>query len=236
MPRLRIWVPIFVLAYEGIAHGDLQHGNTIVSADRIKLVDYDGMYVPALSGYSSNELGHGNYQHPKRDSHDFDPSLDNFSSWLIHTSIICLSIDPSLWDWVKQRDEFIIFHKRDLEQCQSSQLLDILSKHASPQIRSVPKTLRRLLSMSPEKIPILDDIAIAGEQASLTPEQHFRSVGLEAGASSEQVKEALQVWERVWAPEWFQHNRAVARKAAQKLSAMKDSFDAISNAGSSRLP
>ena len=39
------------LERHGIAHGDLQHGNLLVAADgTFRLVDYDGMYVPALRG------------------------------------------------------------------------------------------------------------------------------------------------------------------------------------------
>ncbi len=42
------------LHQQGIAHGDLQHGNVILVAGRkdnsltIKLIDYDGMFVPSL--------------------------------------------------------------------------------------------------------------------------------------------------------------------------------------------
>jgi hypothetical protein len=41
-----------------IAHGDLQHGNILVCNGALKLIDYDGMYVPALKGMRSNEQGH----------------------------------------------------------------------------------------------------------------------------------------------------------------------------------
>ena len=33
-----------------IAHGDLQERNVLVVNGQLKLVDYDGMFVPALSG------------------------------------------------------------------------------------------------------------------------------------------------------------------------------------------
>ena len=50
----------------GAAHGDLQHGNVLVTqSGELRLVDYDGMFVPALAGRKSHELGHPNYQHPK---------------------------------------------------------------------------------------------------------------------------------------------------------------------------
>ncbi len=55
-----------------LAHADLQHGNVILVPGRkdnslaIKLIDYDGMFVPALAGKTSGEVGHANYQHPQR--------------------------------------------------------------------------------------------------------------------------------------------------------------------------
>ena len=46
----------------GIAHADLQHGNVLLvpAADgklALKLIDYDGMYVPTLAGTPSGEAG-----------------------------------------------------------------------------------------------------------------------------------------------------------------------------------
>ena len=55
------------LAEWGVAHGDLQHGNVIVTADdSLRLVDYDGMYLPELKALGASETGHANYQHPER--------------------------------------------------------------------------------------------------------------------------------------------------------------------------
>ncbi len=85
------------LEQNSIAHGDLQHGNIIVVGEEIKLVDYDGMYVPGLDGMLSNEIGHPNYQHPIRSEKDFGPYLDRFSEWIIYLSLKAISLDPSLW-------------------------------------------------------------------------------------------------------------------------------------------
>src|SRR2546425_9490716 len=45
-----------------VAHGDLQHGNILVRGGSIQLVDYDGMWVPALRGRHATEIGHRAYQ------------------------------------------------------------------------------------------------------------------------------------------------------------------------------
>ena len=54
------------LRQAGIGHGDLQHGNVLVVNGQLRLIDYDGMFVPALAGRASHEIGHRNYQHPGR--------------------------------------------------------------------------------------------------------------------------------------------------------------------------
>src|SRR5207247_7890916 len=45
-----------------VAHGDLQHGNIVVRGGSIHLVDYDGMWVPALRGRHATETGHRAYR------------------------------------------------------------------------------------------------------------------------------------------------------------------------------
>jgi len=81
----------------GIAHGDLQHGNIMVDSEgELKLVDYDGMYVPALRGAPPLEVGHPNYQPPMRSSKDFSDRLDEFSFEVISLSLRALASQPNL--------------------------------------------------------------------------------------------------------------------------------------------
>jgi tRNA A-37 threonylcarbamoyl transferase component Bud32 len=56
------------LEREGIAHGDIQNGNVMMSPGGIKLIDYDGMFVPSLPTGSGSETGHKHFQHPGRAS------------------------------------------------------------------------------------------------------------------------------------------------------------------------
>ncbi|MGH2443129.1 MAG: hypothetical protein ACRDFX_08200, partial [Chloroflexota bacterium] len=79
------------LEHGGVAHGDLQHGNVMVARNELLLVDYDCMFVPALSGKMSHELGHQHYQHPRRAASDFGPGMDDFSAWVIYLSLLALS-------------------------------------------------------------------------------------------------------------------------------------------------
>src|SRR5262249_55107298 len=81
-----------------IVHGDLQHGNVLLvprrslAKMRLRLIDYDGMIVPALAGRPSGELGHPNYQHPQRLREGAgDPAeADRFAHLVIYTALRCL--------------------------------------------------------------------------------------------------------------------------------------------------
>lgn len=110
----------------GIAHGDLQHGNALLVGSTLKLIDYDGMYVPALSGKLSNETGQPNYQLPARAAYDFGPQLDHFSEWVILVSVLALSLDPSLWKTFRGGDECLIFRSSDFANQTSSHLFRTL--------------------------------------------------------------------------------------------------------------
>ena len=99
----------------GIAHGDWQHDNLLVSEGgrRITLVDYDGMYVPELAGRTSPEIGHPNYQHPLRTAHDYGVGLDRFAHLVIQTGLLALARDASLWTRFND-GESLLFKKTDL--------------------------------------------------------------------------------------------------------------------------
>jgi hypothetical protein len=143
------------LRLAGIAHSDLQHGNIIIRNDEIVLVDYDGMFVPELSGYLSQERGHPNYQHPDRDARHFGPYLDNFSAWLIDTCLVSLIHDPSLWQQFGSDNESLLFRRADLMNPDQSSLFVLLEKHANREIRERAQYLRSLLAAHITEIPYL---------------------------------------------------------------------------------
>lgn len=136
-----------------IAHGDLHHGNLIVGKNGLKLVDYDGAYVPALNGLQSSELGHHNYQHPKRVQSDFASYLDNFSAWVIYTSLQALSIDPSLWQTLAAGDECLLFRSSDFGNPLNSYAFSMLESHSSQEIRFSTRILRSLCNVAPHAVP-----------------------------------------------------------------------------------
>jgi len=103
------------LRQHSIAHADLQHGNILIANSELKLVDYDGMFVPGLENKLSHEVGQANYQHPGRTNKTFNKDLDNFSGWLIYTSLLAISLDPTLWSRLQGGDERLLLSENDLK-------------------------------------------------------------------------------------------------------------------------
>lgn len=139
-----------------IAHGDLQHGNILVRDDKLLLVDYDGMFIPELVRFQSAELGHPNYQHPRRDGKHFGLFLDNFAGWLIDTTLLCLEEDPSLWDKFSGGDECLLFRRTDLISPHKSKLFNYLGEHSSVRVQESISHFISLLKLELEEIPFLE--------------------------------------------------------------------------------
>jgi hypothetical protein len=153
----KVWVRMMAdLKAVSIAHGDLQHGNVVVVGDHLRLIDYDGMFVPGLAGKQSNECGHRNYQLPSRTGYDFGPYLDNFSAWVIYVSLLALAVHPELWNNYRGGDECLIFRKEDFVQPENSALLRDLNSSPNIQLRFLVELFSSLFNLSPQDIPSLD--------------------------------------------------------------------------------
>lgn len=95
------------------AHGDLKPDNILVREDgTLVLVDYDGMYVPAMKGQKARELGSPDFRHPQRTVDDFDEHVDDFPIIIILLSLNCISIDYERFQELFQSDG-TLFHESD---------------------------------------------------------------------------------------------------------------------------
>ncbi len=157
--RLKFKIMMEKLAANGIAHGDLQHGNILVSGGEIYLVDYDAFYVPELQGKKSKELGHPNYQHPERSAEHFGDYLDNFSAHIIDLSLLCLIKEPELWDRFEGGDESILFKRMDFIDGSDSELFAHLLESESMEIKSAAARILDYLQMDPAQVPALSGIS-----------------------------------------------------------------------------
>jgi hypothetical protein len=147
---------VATLEQASVAHGDLQHGNILVVDGNLKLVDYDGMYVPQLAGKPSHELGHQNYQSPNRSARDFGPALDRFATWVIYLSLLAVSAQPAVWSEMNGGDECLLLRRKDFEQPTHSEAFRILTDQPDDQVRSVALMFRSLLGTSGGTMPPLE--------------------------------------------------------------------------------
>lgn len=153
----KVWAAMMAdLKAAGMAHGDLQHGNVVVVGDQLRLIDYDGMYVPGLAGNQSNECGHRNYQLPTRTGWDYGPYLDNFSAWVIYVSLVSLAVHPELWSKHRGGDECLIFRKDDYLQPENSELLRDLQSSPNTELRFLIELFTSFFGLSPQDVPSLD--------------------------------------------------------------------------------
>ena len=87
------------LRSQSFAHGDIKPDNIMVRPNgTLTLVDYDGMFVPAMKGQKSPTIGTKDFSHPLRTIDDFDETIDDFALASIALSLKAISLNPSLLD------------------------------------------------------------------------------------------------------------------------------------------
>lgn len=145
-------------------------------AGELKLVDYDGMYVPQLEGLPTVDGGHVAYQHPARskDARLF-AGLDHFSAVLvIYVSLRALAADPSLWTQFVEppksskhptRDA-LLFDPINFPTPQKSELVHALRQSSDVQVQRWTNLLLYIWNnYSLIGIPSLDDVLSENEKS-----------------------------------------------------------------------
>ena len=158
------------LRKHSIAHGDLQHGNLIMSNGKLRLIDYDGMCVPKTAGLKSEEDGLPDYQHPRRHGGTLQPSMDHFSTLVIWTSLHALTIDPTLWRrWVRD-DERLLFSRADFTRPDNSALIRELLSFRDPKMSSaVQAIVKAAAATSLDQVPHLVEVVTGMVSLDTTP-------------------------------------------------------------------
>lgn len=135
----------------GISHGDLAGDNIIVTpGGEVKLVDYDGMFIPEFKGQRSSEMGHADFQHPDRTADSFTSRLDNFSALVIHLSLSVLSEKPELWERFNGNDpDCLILRKKDFLNLDVSPVFSEISSIRNRKIRKMSGLLKEYLTHGP---------------------------------------------------------------------------------------
>jgi len=150
------------------AHGDLQHGNILVSGKELLLIDYDGMWVPALIGRQATEIGHRAYQHPKRSVSDYGPYLDRFSALVIYLSLRALEVDRKLWDQYYTGDN-LLFVREDFNEPGKTPIWGDLAGLNNPEVSYLAGVLAALLAKPVKDLPRLE--AVLSGSAGVKPRE-----------------------------------------------------------------
>jgi pimeloyl-ACP methyl ester carboxylesterase len=166
----QLWVRLtHELRDADMAHGDLQHGNVLLvpgskgSSLALKLVDYDGMYVPALADRPSGEVGHPHYQHPQRlREGGYGRDMDRFSHLLIYTALCCLRRGgEELWQRYDNQEN-LLFREEDFRQPSQSRLLHELWAMPDREIRHLVGHLLLASQTTLQMVPTLDELISDG--------------------------------------------------------------------------
>ena len=183
----RLWMDLARRLHKAqLAHADLQHDNVLLVPDgnkgnsvRLRLIDYDGMFVPALKQTPSGELGHPNYQHPVRlRSGIYNVEVDRFSHLVICTALTCLIAGGRrLWDRY-DNGKNLLFRQNDFANPAKSPLISELTQTADPQARALVGHLV-LASQGPlGQEPQVWDLFTGGPLPPLTPAQEQQLAGI----------------------------------------------------------
>ncbi|MDP2895959.1 MAG: WD40 repeat domain-containing serine/threonine-protein kinase [bacterium] len=148
------------LAAARVAHGDLQHGNVLVANGALRLIDYDGMFVPSLGGLPSHECGHPCYQHPNRRTGDFGLEIDRFSALAIYVAIRALIECPSLWPQFDNGDN-ILFRRDDFVNPSRSAVFTALRQLTDAGTVKLAMALWAACSGPVDRVPTIDNASLA---------------------------------------------------------------------------
>jgi len=174
-----------------IVHGDLQHGNVLLVPEdreghlRLRLVDYDGLTVPALEKIPSGEVGHPNYQHPQRlREGGGGAEADRFAHLVIYTAVRALrSGGPALWERF-DNSENLLFRETDFQDPPNSALFRALMEMDDPEVRALAGQLLIASQGKLMYVPLLQELVTgAGRVLPLTARQQQKVDRILAGDS-----------------------------------------------------
>jgi hypothetical protein len=195
------WVKLSLqLRRARMAHADLQHGNILLVPGEkayqfsLRLIDYDGMYIPALANTRSGEVGHPNYQHPQRlREGTYNSEVDRFPHLLIYTALRCLTVGGrQLWDKY-DNGENLLFREQDFVHPTESALLVDVWQLPDPDIRRLVGHLLVGSEMPLDRVAMLDQV-VGGEGRPLaltTAQEHQVANMLPPAAARTKISQAV---------------------------------------------
>ncbi len=170
----------------------LQHGNVLLvpgssaTSMLLRLVDYDGMWVPALADLPPGEVGHANYQHPERLANGgYNDQIDRFAYLAIYTALRCLMIGgKTLWE-VYDNQENLLFREADFKARQVKAHPEATGGFPDAATATLAGHLLLASQGAIDQVPLVGDLLAGDMVAPLSGEQidHIRSLVPSASAA-----------------------------------------------------
>ena len=183
---LQLWTRLAARLREAqVAHADLQHGNVLLvpAGDQgqlaLRLIDYDGMYVPGLAGRKSGELGHPCYQHPQRLREGiYSLDVDRFSHLAIYCAVRSLMVGRwSLWKRF-DNDDNLLFREADFRSPGDSEALRAAWSLADRDARTLAGRLALATQAPLAAVPLLSEVLSDQTAKPLSPAEERQVVAL----------------------------------------------------------
>jgi hypothetical protein len=177
----------------GIAHGDIHAQNVVMCPDgrdhrpAIRLVDYDCVWLPSITGAPPNEVGHPNFRHPARITGNWGPAVDAFPNLVVYLSLRAVAADPSLWQRFHRVDGALLFEGTDLNLSRDRGLWAALHSSPDDMVQAMTLLLQQWLVDHPERHGSLDDALDLVEGSS-------RRAGSDDGETERIRSEPLNTW------------------------------------------
>lgn len=135
-----------------LAHCDLQHGNIMVTPENeFKLVDYDGMYTTAFRG-KSPELGHANFQHPRRTPDFYNEHVDNFGALVCYLSLMAIAENPDLFKKYYAADNLLLT-ANDYRNPKDSEVIKTLKSQENDKVKQLAHLLEKCCLVDVTQVP-----------------------------------------------------------------------------------
>lgn len=148
--NLAIW-----LLAQPFAHGDLKPDNILVRGDgSLVLVDYDGMFVPAMQGQKAREIGSPDFRSPSRTVDVFDKEIDNFS---IITILLSLELLIEKKDYLSSygAEDRLLFSKADYDNFENSEMYKIAYSSYNDDISELALELKTILRNDEDSVSLI---------------------------------------------------------------------------------
>ena len=155
------------------AHGDLKPDNILVREDgSLVLVDYDGMYVPAMKGQKARELGSPDFRHPLRTENDFDEHIDEFPIVSILISLKAISLNNGLLGDLSTNNHLLFSENDYRDIIESGVLMTLFSLHDMEINKLIVAFLHFITNSAKTRYPIFSIL-----YSSYSPEMtEFKSI------------------------------------------------------------